>query len=286
MTVQLCNAGCGRPDRWAGNCSWHHFQTQQHRNSSPQVATAVLTRLRRHIHCLLDAGVAEAQIALDAGLNRKTIQWVSSGRAEAGAPPGYRITSEHATRILAVTVPRILHEGIADAEPVASLGTVRRLRALVAVGHLPAALAASLNLPRDVVDDVLGGARASVSAGTARSAATLFGRLQMTAGASPQARRYATDRGWAPPLAWDEDRLDDATARPDFGSRKRPGFLEVYTEYRSLGFTDLRIAEHMGVQPGSLLRQLIRYGLPATEDLTTAASRSKQRAANIAKKAS
>jgi hypothetical protein len=282
MTVQVCTAGCGRPARWGGYCSWHHFSTVQQRGTVDQVPVAVLTRLRRHIHALLAAGVSEAQIALDAGLNRKTIQWVSSGRAEAGTPPGYRIGAGHAARILGLTVPRTLHDGIRDAEPVPSIGTVRRLRALVAAGHPATAIAHCLELPLDVVDHLLGGAAATVTAGVARAAAALFGGLQMTPGASEQARRIGKSRGWAPPLAWDEDLLDETTARPDFGSRKRAGFVEVYSEFRMLGFTDLRIAERMGVQPGSLLRQMIRYGLTPSPELVNTASHLKHRAAKKA----
>jgi len=161
---------------------------------------------------------------------------------------------------------------------VPSIGTVRRLRALVAVGHPAADIAHCLDLPVDLIDDLLGGAPATVSAGTARAAAALFSGLQMTAGASEQARRHARAHGWPPPLAWDEDLIDDAAARPDFGSRKRPSFLEVYSELRMLGFTDLRIADRMGVQPGSLLRQMIRYGLPPNPELVTVASQDKHRA--------
>lgn len=282
MTVQVCTAGCGRPARWGGHCSWHHFSTQQQHRPAQQVPAAVLTRLRRHIHALLAAGVSEAQIALDGGLNRKTIQWVSSGRAEAGTPPGYRIGAAHAARILALPVPRTLHQGIHDAEPVPALGTVRRLRALVAAGHPATALAHCLELPLDVVNGLLGGKPDAVTAGVARAAAALFSGLQMTPGASDQARRMAKDRGWAPPLAWDEDLLDKTTARPDFGPRKRAGFVEVYSEFRMLGFTDLRIAERMGVQPGSLLRQMIRYGLTPSPELVNTASHLKHRAAKKA----
>ena len=90
----------------------------------------------------------------------------------------------------------------------------------------------------------------------ARAAATLFSRLEMTPGASKAAKDYAKACHWAPPLAWDEAQLDEEAARPDRGARRRPGFLEAYEELRMLGFTDLRIADRMGVQPGSLVRQM------------------------------
>ena len=45
-----------------------------------------------------------------------------------------------------------------------------------------------------------------------------------------------------------------------------------------LGFTDLRIADRMGVQPGSLLRQMMRYGRPPSPELATLASHHMHRA--------
>jgi len=280
MTVQGCSAGCGRPASWAaGFCSWHFFKAQERRRGGTQeLPLPALARLRRHIHTLLAAGVSEAQIALDAGLNRKTIQWVASGRAEAGVPPGYRIGRAHAARILALPVPRNLHEGLADHEPVPAVGTIRRLRALVAAGHPVTAIAHCLEHPLDTVEEILDGGRATVPAALARAAATLFSGLQMTPGACAQSRKYAQSRKWAPPLAWDEAQLDEKRARPDLGPSKRPGFAEAYHEFRMLGFTDLRIAERMGVQPASLLRQLLRYGLPASAELVATASQQKHRA--------
>ena len=278
MTVQVCTAGCGRPASWGNSCSWHSFTAQQRRPGAQEVPPVVLARLRRHIHALIGAGVSEAQIALDAGLNRKTVQWVSSGRAEAGVPPGYRIEKANADRILALPVPTVLFQGVADHEAVAAIGTQRRLRALVAAGHSSTAIARCLKSPVGTVEDIIDGSRATVSAAVARSAATLFSALQMTPGACELSKEYAKARKWAPPLAWDEDSLDEKQARPDFGPRKRPGFLEAYSELRMLGFTDLRIAERMGVQPASLVRQMIRYGIPASAELVTLASQQKHRA--------
>lgn len=277
--VQVCNAGCIRPASWAGYCSWHSFMAQQQRRGQrPTVAAALLARLRRHIHALIDAGVPEAQIALDAGLNRRTIQWVSSGRAEAGVPPGYRISPQQADRVLALAVPHTLHEGVADTAPVAGVGTVRRLRALVAAGHPAPVLAGHLTLDLAVVETILEGRIKEVPAGVARAAADLFSRLQMVVGACEDAKRAAAARRWAPPLAWDEERLDEPDAGPERTPRRRVGFVEAYTELRMLGFSDVRIADRMGVQAGSLLRQIMRYNLTPSAELVSLASSQKCRA--------
>ena len=148
----------------------------------------------------------------------------------------------------------------------------------VAAGHPATAIAHRLAVSLQCVEEILDGRLDSVTAGTARAAATLFSGLQMSAGASREAQEYAKMRRWAPPLAWDEDLLDEVNGLPDRGPRRRLGFAEAYDELRMLGFTDLRIADRMGVQPGSLLRQMMRYGRPPSPELATLASHHKDRA--------
>lgn len=265
----MCGAGCARPATCGELCGWHHFQRQQrkpaHRRN--EVAAAALAALRRHIEALLAAGVTQSQIALEAGVNLKTIGWILSGRAEAGVPPGYRIGRVHVARIRAIAVPVVLHAGVADSGSVAAVGTVRRLRALVAAGYPVEELAARLSVTQEWVAEVIGERRQEVLAGLARTVAELFDSLQMIPGPSASAREFASARGWAPPLAWDEDSLDEESAAANTGSRKRAGFVEIYSEMRMLGFSDVRIAERLGVQPASLMRQLHRYGLTPTDEL-------------------
>lgn len=246
------------------------------------MSPARLAALRRHIQALLDAGVPLAGIAWHCGLNRKTIQWVASGRAEAGVPPGYRLEPVHAERILAlVALP--LHGGADNGQPVPAVGTVRRLRALMAAGHPAADLAGHLHVAAQTVTAITDSNPDTVPASLARSAAALFLRLEMTTGGCQESRRRANRRQWAPPLAWDADQIDTPEAKPDFGAQaRRPGFLATYSELRAWGFTDVRIAEHMGVQASSLLRQMNRYDLPASDELTAAASEEKRRARRAA----
>lgn len=275
MTVGLmCKAGCGRPAGGGGAlCGWHFFQTQQAIRRSPaggqEVPGPVLASVRRHLEVLLAGGVPAAQIVVDAGVNRQTIQWVLSGRAEAGVPPGYRIGWVHVARIRAITAPAGLHPGDPDRAAVPAVGSVRRMRALVAAGYPVAELAERLGLARAAAAGLLDGSADTVAAGLARSVARLFDALQLRPGPSAAARKYAAVRRWAPPLAWDEEALDDPAGAADTGRGKRAGFPELYAEMRMLGFSDVRIAERLGVKPASLLRQIHRHGLTPTEGLVT-----------------
>ncbi|WP_017974344.1 hypothetical protein [Actinopolyspora halophila] len=47
----------------------------------------------------------------------------------------------------------------------------------------------------------------------------LFDRLALQPGPNPVAAGVARKRGWAPPLAWDDDTIDDPAARPNYGYR-------------------------------------------------------------------
>jgi transcriptional regulator with XRE-family HTH domain len=277
MKVNQCSADCRRPATWAGLCSWHHFQNRQQATAARQqgVDSATLAQLRRRLETLLAAGVPAAQIVLDAGINRQTIQWILSGRAEAGVPPGYRIGWAHAARIRAIPIPAGLHAGAPDYSLVAAVGTVRRLRALVAAGHPVAELAERLGVGQETVAGLLDDRADGVVAALARSVASMFDALQMRPGTSQAAKKFAASRGWLPPLAWDEEALDDPEATAHRGGGKRTGFVELYTEMRMLGFSDQRIAERLGVKPASLLRQIDRYGLTPTDDLVSVVCRAK-----------
>ncbi|WP_295694431.1 hypothetical protein, partial [Lapillicoccus sp.] len=59
--------------------------------------------------------------------------------------------------------------------------------------------------------------RDRISARAWRQVRQVYDRLSMTPGPSPTARARAAARGYAPPLAWDDDTIDDPRALPDLG---------------------------------------------------------------------
>jgi hypothetical protein len=59
-----------------------------------------------------------------------------------------------------------------------------------------------------------------VHRGTAGQVARVYDELAMTPGPSTRARDAAARRGWVPPLAWDDDEIDDPQARPARGPRR------------------------------------------------------------------
>lgn len=100
-------------------------------------------------------------------------------------------------------------------EPV--IGTRRRLHALTAVGWSAHALAERLGVTQGVVA-ALSTRTKRVHPSTAAAVRRLYDDLwdqTPPAAGSERARRYAAAQGWPPPMAWDDDDLDDPAATPN-----------------------------------------------------------------------
>ncbi|OLE25511.1 MAG: hypothetical protein AUG49_10585 [Catenulispora sp. 13_1_20CM_3_70_7] len=101
-------------------------------------------------------------------------------------------------------------------------GTVRRLQALITAGWPPPILSAELLAGRTEAARLLRARRVAVR--TARRVADLYDRLwdidPAAHGATQEAIRRAKARAeaarWAPATAWDDDRIDDPCAVPDW----------------------------------------------------------------------
>jgi len=163
-----------------------------------------------------------------------------------------------------------------------SIGTARRIRALVAIGYTQAELGRHIGMHESWVSKLTKGERPQVNAATVQRVGEVYDRLSMTPGTSESSKRRARSYGWAPPLAWDEDTIDDPAAKPDAGETKTLGFVERYTEMRDLGYNDLQIVGRWNIHPESLLRQLDRYQIKPSPELVTVASRRKHKAGRVA----
>lgn len=103
-----------------------------------------------------------------------------------------------------------------DTAPRPQIGTLRRLRALCALGWSTEHLAAELGVIRSAVNNLMiyRDGR-TVRPSTANAVAALYDRLSMTPGPSELSRSRAAAKGWAPPLAWDDDEdMDDPKTKP------------------------------------------------------------------------
>lgn len=124
-------------------------------------------------------------------------------------------------RILAVPVPKQTDGPTRSRAYVPGLGTLRRLRTLVAAGWYPAELARRLGKDRENINQLIKGRESGkVAMFQADQVRALYAELQdqkpedhsVPHYYAERARKMAADRGWAPPPYWDEDDFDN----PDF----------------------------------------------------------------------
>lgn len=109
---------------------------------------------------------------------------------------------------------REYRRSIREGQPrsVSAVGVKRRIQALMAMGFNSLRIAEELGVPDNLVRHWYREAK-TVYPATYQKVAGLFDRLQWTVGPSKRAAALAQRKGWAPPLAWDED-IDAPEAQP------------------------------------------------------------------------
>jgi transcriptional regulator with XRE-family HTH domain len=268
MTCQKC-------DRKATRRGMCHRCYENHRNRQKlygrwQSSRVPAEPVRAHVEALRASGIGSRRIEELSGVSRSVIQSLINGRSIYGNQPSKTISAANAQRLMAVS-------GLPAAGcPVDITGTARRLQALVAIGYTQSDLAGRVGITPANATGLFHG-RGRVLASTARRVESIYEQLEMTPGPSDRARNHARKQGWAPPLAWDDDTIDNPQAKPDLGERRAVKFDERFLEMRELGFSDLEILQRFNVKPESLMRQLERYGIPASPELATAAASQKWR---------
>ena len=158
---------------------------------------------RERLQSLVDASVPVRTVARVAGLSATTISTILDGTQ---------------ARVQRATAQRVHHLSVAGVYASVSTGHVprvgatRRVQALLALGwphhHLGAAgisnSAQIVGAPGDLI-----------TVRRWRQVRDVYDALSMTPGPSPETRGWAAKLGYAPPLAWDEDTIDDPDAAPD-----------------------------------------------------------------------
>lgn len=172
--------------------------------------------VREHLRHLSANGIGWIRAANLAGLKRCTVSAILYGRP--GFPPNAKIRPTTAAKILAVQATPDL---LADHAPVPAAGTVRRLRALAALGYPMQELAEQLPIGYDQAIRIAARAPRTVTNAVARATVTLYDRMSLTVPPTTwvhqRAQRTALARGWVPPLAWDDATIDDPNAHPNTG---------------------------------------------------------------------
>ncbi|HUX72259.1 MAG TPA: hypothetical protein VMV41_17240 [Cellulomonadaceae bacterium] len=193
-----------------------------------------------HVAALREGGMSARSIAAAAGVSLATVSALAwPDRHGSARTRGVQRHTHDA--ILAVRGPH-------QAPPnglVPIIGTVRRLQALARMGWTVRAIAATANMPHQSIAGLDGARR--IRKATADAITRVYNELSMRPGPSDITRRRAAAAGYAPPLAWDDDTVDDPNAEPE-GAGYTPGpVIDRIRELEHMGLDRPGIAERLGV---------------------------------------
>jgi hypothetical protein len=223
--------------------------------------------VRDHITMLATHGIGWRRTSHLAGLSTGTISKLLYGVPKHNRPPSSKVRAETAHRILAV---RPTVDAAADHAVIDATGYNRRLQALVALGYPHAFLAAQLGIQPSNFHL----SRPRVLALHHRAARALYDQLWnqnplaggVSAHSANRALNYAQRHQWAPPLAWDDDTIDDPAATPNLGEKTlRQDALAEDAEFiaRTTGADRTAIAKRLGVSRNYLEKTLERAAAAA-----------------------
>lgn len=158
-------------------------------------------RAAAHVRMLVTSGRTITSIADEAGLDWDTVQRVRDRSQES-------ILRSTANKLLVVQ-PLPDDTALIDAT-----GTVRRVRALVAMGHTQQTLSEEIGCAFTYISTLAYGRRPTVTVALAKAVQRAYDKLSMKVGPSVRARLKAQRLGWHGPLVWDDDSIDDPRAVP------------------------------------------------------------------------
>lgn len=223
--------------------------------------------VKDHIAALVASGISVKQIAATTGLG-STVSRIVYGAPDRGRAETKRVHRATAAKILAVKVGD--RDLVAEGRPVDGTGTARRIQALALMGWSVPQIAQRAGKTPGTLRRALSGA--TVKADTARAVSAAYDQLWSTpapaSAASTRTRNRAAREGWAPPLAWDDDTIDDPaatpaeTARPGAGTRQRDGgaaSFDAITDCAAWGMTRQQTADRLGISRASIEKWLERY---------------------------
>jgi lambda repressor-like predicted transcriptional regulator len=179
---------------------WHH---DKERGLPPRTMDAHQTLA--HIERLNAGGMSYGSIASAAGLSRSTITKI----VRQGQP---KVTQRVATALLAVRGP--IYDG-ADPEDetfVPRTGAVRRIQALLAIGWTHQLMSKRMDQGGNWTANFVHQKGQWVTRRNHLRVVALYDALWNIPGPSAATRRRAARKGYLPPLAWDDDSIDDPAA--------------------------------------------------------------------------
>lgn len=174
--------------------------------------------VRAHVHYLMENGVSYKQVAKLSGVSLSAVGALLYGRPERGHGPYPRVQKATADKILAVRPSLAV---MADGRFIDSTGTRRRIQALVAIGWSLSRIGQRIGIAPSNMSTFMQASQCT--AGKARAVQAMYNELwnQPQTGtdhrskiSASRAKKHAQTNGWVPPLAWDDETIDDPNAVP------------------------------------------------------------------------
>lgn len=232
--------------------------------------------VRAHVERILSEGIGGERIAEAAGVPRSVILDLRYGRRGRRPAAQARVLTTvlrvHAEVLLALSVSDI------DRALLPALGTVRRLRALAAIGWTQTDLADRMGMQVTNFSGLILGYRPRVTAATAAAAAELFRSAwdkPRLGGWSDRARQIAAARRWVGPLGWDDIDTDPEPVVVEVGEQsKGERVLEDVEWLLDAGEPVVQILATLGRTAGAISKLAERHGrLDLARPFYVAASR-------------
>ena len=146
-----------------------------------------------------------------------------------------------------------------DTVKVDATGSRRRLQALMRIGWTQTELAARLGVSWQEIYRIR--QQVLLLPATAQKVAALYDELSMLPGPSKLTAQRSARKGWPPPLAFDDDTIDDPTVGPAVRTPGAPVIDEIAVERAMRGYpTHLRDTERAEV-----VRRLTAQDMTAPE---------------------
>lgn len=237
-----------------GLCSKHHRLDRV--RAGHRLGYAPIEPVIDHLLRLQRAGLSVACVSRCSGISSYAIHLILARKRE-------RVRASTADAIVSVQMSDVFRSE--DGDNVPSVGTVRRLRALHAIGYSGMDLAAEMGFSAVTVRDLLTGAKPLVRASTARRVTEVFASLEVHSRPRSRPAVRAINRaarlGWAVPFAWDLDSIDDPAARPRVPMLRSDSWLPEYERLHTKGYSKKKIAALMGIEETSLNSRLRRLSV-------------------------
>lgn len=221
---------------------------------------------RQHVRSLMAQGMGLKRVVAVSEVSQGQLWKLLYGKqlADGSRNPSKRIKPHVEAKILAVRLD------LAGGAKIDSTGAVRRIQALVALGWSQSKIAARLGIQRSNFTDLAQG-RTAVTVAHDKAVRALYDEWSMQLPpqeewrdkiAASRSRNYARQRGWLPPLAWDDGLIDDPTASPLACIPDADELDEAAVARRSAGDKSVRLTP---AEQAEVVRRLVAQGVSKNE---------------------